>query len=111
MTGAFRTPQHAIAEAGVAGKQVSPVDAFCWAVEELLRCTERGVLLAVDNYAALYGHTGYGEWVSFKERKAIPPESLRAAVALRVLTRRPPKRGGERGGAISSAPLDSGRMC
>jgi len=84
---------HAIAEAGVAGKQVSPVDAFCWAVEELLRCTERGVLLAVDNYAALYGHTGYGEWVSFKERKAIPPESLRAAVALRVLTRRPPKRG------------------
>lgn len=75
---------------------MSSVDALIWARQELTRCKEHPVLVAVDNYSALYGPTGYGHWVDFKTRQALQPGQLRAVNAMRVLEHAGPARGGER---------------
>ena len=49
--------------------------------------------IAIDNYPALYCPTEYGEWTSQHSRRAIQPEELRVAAAMRVLEQEDPTDG------------------
>ncbi|KAK9796976.1 hypothetical protein WJX73_004346 [Symbiochloris irregularis] len=51
------------------------------------------VLVAIDNYEALYLPSGYGEWMHQHYRRVVQPHELRLAAALQVLAHQPPVRG------------------
>ena len=73
----------ALLSASLDESTVPVVDAFLVAMWALRRHPQ--ALVAVDNYGALYGRTGYGEWTSFKARKALAANQLRCVRALRGL--------------------------
>ena len=45
--------------------------------------------IAIDNYQALYVPTEYGEWLSPTKRRALEPDELRVASAMKVLEQDP----------------------
>ena len=47
------------------------------------------VLIAIDDYQALYTPSQYGEWLSQHHRRVVPPEEVRLANAMRVLEQPP----------------------
>ena len=53
------------------------MDAALELLEGLRTTTAFPVVFAMDDYNALYSHTGYYEAVSFKKRRMIKPEELR----------------------------------
>jgi len=77
-----------VAEKGLARDEHS-MEAALELIEGLRTTTAFPVVFALDDYNALYSHTGYYEAVSFKKRRMIMPNELRLANALRVLEQEP----------------------
>lgn len=71
------------------GPPAVPVTALIDAERLMRELTEVKVVMAIDDYNALYSYTGYYRHVHDYHREMIPVEQLRAGSAMRVLEARP----------------------
>jgi len=77
-----------LAEDGLT-REGNAMEAALTMIECLRTTTAFPVMVALDDYNALYSHTGYYEAVTFKKRRMIKPGELRLASALRMLEHEP----------------------
>ncbi|CAG9464566.1 unnamed protein product [Pedinophyceae sp. YPF-701] len=94
-----------LAGASLTGEATGAVDLCLAALDEISHQDQKEVLIAIDNYSALYFLTGFGEWTSIKARRPIAPHELRLGQAMRLLEGKPPKRG-----AVVAATHKGGRV-